>query len=485
MINVSPVVLCGGSGTRLWPLSRASYPKQFLVLSGARSLFQNAVERVNAIAAIDIVIGETLVVTNEEHRFLARDQLSSLGVAAAALLLEPIGRNTAPALALAALHATQGGADPVLVVSPADHSVTDVESFTTALQRCVRCAESGAIVTLSVTPDSPETGYGYVQQHGEPGFHGEFAVTRFVEKPKLETARAYVESGEYAWNSGIFVMKASVWLTSLQHFRPDICDGARLAWAGRRQDAPFVRPDRERFEVIPMESIDYAVMERCPGSMVPIKTVPLAAGWSDLGAWRAVWQVGDKDADGNVESGDTQLVATSNTLVHATSRLVCTVGVKDLVIVETADAVLVTDRAQSQGMDTLTAELEQQSRVELLLHRKTHRPWGWYDNIDAGKGFKVKRIQVNPGASLSLQRHRHRAEHWIVVKGLAEVTCGDETFLLRESESTYIPLGATHRLRNPGNGGLEIIEIQSGSYLGEDDIERLEDAYGRVATAAP
>ncbi len=484
MIIVSPVVLCGGSGTRLWPLSRAAFPKQFLVLSGSHSLFQNAVERVNAIAASDIAVGETLVVTNEEHRFLAHDQLTSLDIAAASFLLEPAGRSTAPALALAALHAMEGGADPVLVVSPADHSIGNTELFTTALQNGVRSAACGTIVTLSITPIGPETGYGYVQRQGEPGNHGEFTVERFVEKPALETARAYVASGEYAWNSGIFILKASVWLDALRHFRPDICDAALRAWAGRSYDAPYVRPDGEKFKAIPQQSIDFAVMEKCPGSAYAIKTLPLAAGWSDLGAWDAVWQAGDKDASGNVTHGDALLIDTSNTLVHSTSRMVGTVGVKDLVIVETADAVLVTDKAQSQSAGKLVAALGRQGRSEHLLHRKSYRPWGWYDNIDVGEGFKVKRIQVNAGASLSLQRHRHRAEHWIVVNGLAEVTCGDKTFLLRQGESTFIPLGATHRLHNPGGAGLEIVEIQTGSYLGEDDIERLEDIYGRVPGAS-
>jgi mannose-1-phosphate guanylyltransferase/mannose-6-phosphate isomerase len=485
MINVSPVILCGGAGTRLWPLSRAAFPKQFLVMAGSLSLFQNAVQRVNAIATADIALGETLVVTNEDHRFLARDQLAALHLPSTSLLLEPVGRNTAPALTLAALRALEGGADPVLLVSPADHAVADLHSFTTALQASVRCAVSGAIVTLSVAPVRPETGFGYIQRQGESGHHGESVVRRFVEKPDLETARAYVASGEYAWNSGVFVLRASVWLNALRHFRPDIWHAAQMAWAGRSYDGLLLRPDLELFKAIPAVSIDYAVMERCPGSIFPVSTVPLAAGWSDLGTWEAVWQWGTKDEAGNLAHGDALLMDTSNTLVHAGNRLVGTVGVKDLVIVETADAVLVTDRAHSQSTDKLVAALLQRGRREHLLHRKTHRPWGWSEIIDAGDGFNVNRIRVNAGASLSLQRHGQRTEHWVVVKGVAEVTCGDKTFLLREGESTCIPSGATHRLHNLGDGALEIIEIQSGSYPGADDIERFDDACDRARTVLP
>ena len=350
MITVLPVILCGGSGTRLWPLSRAAFPKQFLVLSGTRSLFQNAVARAHAVAdaAAGIAVGETLVVTNEEHRFLAREQLASMGVDDASLLLEPVGRSTAPALTLAALHTTASGEDPVLLVCPADHAVADLVAFTAALQAAVHCAASGAIVTLAVTPSGPETGYGYVQRHGEAGPHGECAVQRFVEKPDLQTARAYVQSGQYAWNSGIFVLRASVWLNALRHFRPDIFDAATAAWQGRSIDAPFVRPDSAAFAAIASESIDYAVMEHCPGSAFSIQSISLNAGWSDLGAWDAAWQVGDKDAGGNVTHGDALLADATGTLVHASHRLVAAVGVKDLVIVETADAVLVTERSRSQ-----------------------------------------------------------------------------------------------------------------------------------------
>lgn len=479
MIQITPVILCGGSGTRLWPLSRAGFPKQFLVLSGTNSLFQQAVERVNGIACSEMVVGETLVVTNEEHRFLALDQLRELKSVAATLLLEPVGRNTAPALTLAALQATANGGDPILVVTPADQTIMDAAAFTAALQNSVRAAAHGAIVILGITPDSPETGYGYIKRECVSGVYGEHGVAQFAEKPDLETAKTYLASGDYAWNSGMFVLKASTWLKALAQFRPDIAAASQQAWAGNSADAPFVRPGKADFARIPSESIDYAVMEQCPGSAFPIKMVPLAAGWSDLGAWDAVWQVGQQDAHGNVTAGDTLLADTRDTLVHASSRLVSTVGVNNLVIVETADAVLVADRSQSQHVKKLVHALEQQQRTELTLHRKVHRPWGWYDSIDEDRRFKVKRIQVNPKASLSLQKHHHRAEHWIVVSGTAEVTCGEKVTLLTENQSIYIPLGELHRLSNPGVIPLEIIEVQSGSYLGEDDIVRFEDTYGR------
>jgi mannose-1-phosphate guanylyltransferase/mannose-6-phosphate isomerase len=482
MINVTPVILCGGSGTRLWPLSRTGFPKQFLVLSGTTSLFQQAVERVNQVGASDIAVGSTLVVTNEEHRFLSLDQLRELPHVNATLLLEPAGRNTAPALTLAALQATEDGKDPVLLVTPADQTVQNPAAFQRALQQSIRAAANGGIVILGITPDKPETGYGYIQQSGSAGAHGEYTVAQFAEKPSLEIAKAYLAGGEHTWNSGMFVLRASTWLKALQHFRPDIAIATQAALKDKATDASFVRPNKQAFMQVPSESIDYAVMEKCPGSSYPIHMVPLDAGWNDLGAWDAVWQVnldGHQDAQGNVVQGDVLLADTANTFIHASSRLVGTVGVSNLIVVETADAVLVADRGQSQNVKKLVQQLEDQKRHELALHRKVNRPWGWYDSIDEGERFKVKRIQVNPGASLSLQKHHHRAEHWIVVKGTAEITNGDKLLLLSENQSTYIPLGEVHRLVNPGTVPLEIIEVQSGSYLGEDDIVRFEDIYGR------
>ena len=480
MTNITPVILCGGSGTRLWPLSRAGFPKQFLVLSGTTSLFQQAVERIQSAATADIKMGATLVVTNEEHRFLALDQLRELKGVDTTLLLESAARNTAPALTLAALQARVDDADPILVVTPADQTVVDAPAYTVALQTAVRAAADGAIVILGVTPDRPETGYGYIQTGASQPDQGTWTVQAFAEKPDAVTAQRYLTQGGYYWNAGMFVLRASVWLRALKRFRPDIAEATQQAWAGRSNDAPFVRPDKAGFAAVPSESIDYAVMEKCAGSDIPLRMVPLAAGWNDLGAWESVWQVGQQDAKGNVLHGDVLATDTQDSLVFASSRLVGTVGVQNLVIVETADAVLVADRSQSQNVKKIVNSLEQKKRDEQTLHRKVHRPWGWYDSVDEGARFKVKRIQVKPGASLSLQKHHHRAEHWIVVTGTAEVTCGEKKILLGENQSTYIPLGEVHRLANPGKVPLEIIEVQSGSYLGEDDIVRFEDTYGRA-----
>jgi mannose-1-phosphate guanylyltransferase/mannose-6-phosphate isomerase len=477
-IPIQPVIMAGGSGTRLWPLSRAGFPKQFLSLGSDDSLFQQAVARLMGLAAPDIAVEAPLIVGNAEHRFLALEQLREKHVDPAAVILEPVGRNTAPALTLAALAAREGDADPVLVVSPADQTVTDQAAFTAALQQAIRGAADGAIVILGVTPTSPETAYGYIRSTASEGLH---KVAQFVEKPDAATAARYLAEGGYTWNSGMFVLRASVWLKALAQFRPDILAATQAAWSGRTPDERFIRPTREAFLEVPAESVDYAVMERCPGSAFDIRMVPLAAGWNDLGAWDAVWQVAQKDAAGNSGVGDVMFEDSRNTLVHATGRLVTTLGVDNIIVVETADAVLVADRERSQDVKKLVSRLDKASRTEHSLHRKVHRPWGWYDSVDAGDRFQVKRIMVNPGATLSLQMHHHRAEHWIVVQGTAEVTCGDRKMILTENQSTYIPLGETHRLANPGKLPLEIIEVQSGAYLGEDDIVRFEDTYGRTS----
>jgi mannose-1-phosphate guanylyltransferase / mannose-6-phosphate isomerase len=477
-ISIQPVIMAGGNGTRLWPLSRAGFPKQFLSLGSDDSLFQQAVARLMGLADGDIAVEAPLIVGNAEHRFLALEQLREKRVDPAAVILEPVGRNTAPALTLAALAACEGGADPVLVVSPADQTVADRAAFTAALQQAVRGAADGAIVILGITPASPETAYGYIRSTAGEGLQ---KVAQFVEKPDAATAARYLAEGGYTWNSGMFVLRASVWLKALQQFRPDILAATQAAWSGRTPDERFIRPTREAFLAVPSESVDYAVMERCPGSAFDIRMVPLDAGWNDLGAWDAVWQVADKDAAGNSAVGDVMFEDSRNTLVHATSRLVTTLGLDNVVIVETADAVLVADRERSQEVKKLVNRLDKGQRTEHALHRKVHRPWGWYDSVDSGPRFQVKRIMVNPGATLSLQMHHHRAEHWIVVQGTAEVTCGDRRTILTENQSTYIPLGETHRLANPGKLPLEIIEVQSGSYLGEDDIVRFEDTYGRTS----
>ena len=481
-ILTQPVVMAGGSGTRLWPLSRAGYPKQFLVLSGdpedTLSLFQHAVQRLQGLANHELAVAAPLIVGNEDHRFLVLDQLRELKVDAAAALLEPVGRNTAPAVTLAALAATAEGADPVLVITSADQTVTDSAAFTSAVRQAVCQAADGAIVILGITPDRPETGYGYIKTGATDG-QGITPVQRFVEKPDQATAEAYLAEGGYFWNAGMFVVRASVWLAALQRWRPDIADATRAAWDGRSADAKFVRPAKAAFAAVPSESVDYAVIEKCPGSDIAIRMVALDAGWNDLGAWDAVWQVAPKDGAGNASVGDAIVADSRNTLVHASSRLVSAVGLDNVVVVETADAVLVADRARSQDVKLIVNQLNARGRGEHTLHRKVHRPWGWYDSIDQGQRHQVKRIMVKPGASLSLQMHHHRAEHWIVVSGTAEVTNGDKVILLAENQSTYIPLGQTHRLRNPGKVDLEIIEVQSGSYLGEDDIVRFEDTYGR------
>ncbi len=477
IISICPVIMAGGGGTRLWPLSRLGHPKQFLALSASgRTLLQDSLLRLQGLAVAGWTLARPVVVTNEDYRFLALDQLSVIGHESVAVVLEPAGRNTAPALALAALQAIEAGADPVLLVCPADHGVSDVPAMQAALRAAVTQAASGSVVVLGVPATRPETGYGYIRSEDAQGPQ---RVVQFVEKPDLPTAQRYLASGEFHWNSGIFVLKASTWLAALGRFRPDILSACCASWQARATDGGFVRPGKSEFERVPSESIDYAVMERCPGSEFDICMVPLDAGWSDLGAWDAVWQSRPHDAQGNAVEGDVVLHKSRNTMVHATSRLVAVVGLDDVVVVETPDAVLVMNRTASQDVKDVVAGLNKGKRVEPLQPRKVHRPWGWYDSVDAGSRFQVKRIMVKPGAQLSLQMHHHRAEHWVVVSGTAEVTCDDKTFLLGENQSTYISMGVKHRLANPGHVPLEIIEVQSGGYLGEDDIVRFDDSYGR------
>lgn len=481
MVNIRPVILCGGSGTRLWPLSRSGFPKQFLCLTGADSLFQQAVKRVAALYDGEAAGTPPFVVCNEEHRFLALEQLREIKIEPGAVLLERAGHNTAPALTLAALAALENGDDPVLVVTPADQTIINSVTFTRAIHVAISQAVSGAIVIFGIKPDRPETGYGYIKMRAD-NTENSPVVESFVEKPDTVSAQCFLDEGGYFWNAGIFVLKASVWLQAVEYFRPDISEPICLAWEKRTCDSIFSRPGQVEFTAVPNESIDNAVIARCPGSRFPIAMVPLDAGWSDLGAWDAVWSILPKDAEGNACIGDVLTYDSRNNLVNATSRLVSLVGVENIIVVETPDAVLVIEKSHSQNVKKIVRKLEKLAREEHITHRKVHRPWGWYDNIDEGPRFKVKRIQVKPKASLSLQKHYRRAEHWVVVKGTAEITCGDKIITLNENQSTYIPLGEIHRLANPENIPLEIIEIQSGDYLGEDDIVRLEDSYGRHDT---
>jgi mannose-1-phosphate guanylyltransferase/mannose-6-phosphate isomerase len=466
MALLQPVLLSGGSGTRLWPLSREAYPKQFLPLAGDDTMVQATWKRVAPLATV-----APIVVANEEHRFLVAEQLRQVGAPVPAILLEPVGRNTAPAIAAAALQATAAGEDPLLLVLPSDHVVRDEDAFRTAVRAATAAAENGALVTFGIVPDAPETGFGYIQADAGEGLR---RVLRFVEKPDAVVAQAYLDEGGYYWNSGMFLFRASRYLEELRAFRPDILDAVAAAFASAGRDGDFVRLDKQAFAASPADSIDYAVMEKTADAMV----LPVDMGWSDLGSWSALWDVADRDADGNAHHGDVIAVDTRNSYAYA-QRLVALVGVDDMVVVETDDAILVARKDRVQDVKLVVAQLKESQRSQAVLHRKVYRPWGAYDSIDMGERFQVKRITVNPGGVLSLQMHHHRAEHWIVVSGTAKVTRGEDTLLLSENQSTYIPLGVTHRLENPGMVPLELIEVQSGSYLGEDDIVRFEDAYGR------
>ncbi len=474
-----PVVLSGGSGTRLWPLSREKYPKQLLPLIGEDSLLQATVRRVEGIAGVQLAA--PMVVCNEEYRFVIAEQLRLMGKEGS-ILLEPMGRNTAPALTLAALAAMRDGADPILLVMPADHVILDTPAFQSVVRQGAALADAGAVVTFGITPDSPETGYGYIQSGDAFGGNGAARIARFVEKPDLATAQTYLDDGSYSWNSGLFMMRASVWLAAIGACRADILAACRTAWEQGSADGEFLRVGKEAFGQCPADSIDYAVMERIAAGELALPAgvvIPLSAGWSDVGAWDALWKVLPKDGDGNVAQGDVFLHDCRNTLAMSEGRLVACIGVDNMVIVETPDAILVAHKDKTQDVKKIVDRLKRDQRAEGQLHRKVFRPWGSYDGVDAGERFQVKRIIVKPGATLSLQMHHHRAEHWIVVRGTAKVTRGDSTYLVSENESTFIPLGTRHRLENPGCVALEMIEVQSGSYLGEDDIVRFEDVYGR------
>ena len=480
MHSLIPVILCGGSGTRLWPLSREQYPKQLLpLLNNEDSLLQATARRMEGITGVQL--GTTMVVCNEEYRFIIAEQLRVMNNAAS-ILLEPVGRNTAPALTIAALAAMRGEDDPILLVMPADHVITDTTAFHSVVHKSIKLAAEGAIITFGITPDSPETGYGYIQSGAAFEKDGFFYIERFVEKPNFDAAQSYLDAGSYLWNSGLFMMRASVWLSAIGYCRSDILMACRTAWNQNSVDGEFLRVERLAFEQCPADSIDYAVMENITTDADSLPTgivIPFSAGWSDVGTWDSLWQILPKDNKGNVSRGDVLLHDCHGSLVMSENRLVACVGVEDIVVVETPDAVLVAHKDKTQDVKKIVASLKHEKRAEGQLHRKIFRPWGWYDCVDIGKRFQVKRIVVKPGASLSLQMHHHRAEHWIVVSGTAQVTRGDTKYLVSENESTFIPLGTRHRLENPGSVPLEIIEVQSGSYLGEDDIVRFEDDYGR------
>jgi mannose-1-phosphate guanylyltransferase / mannose-6-phosphate isomerase len=473
---LTPVILSGGAGTRLWPLSRELYPKQLLALTGERTMLQQTALRLSGLAAASPV-----VVCNDAHRFLVAEQLRQLKMDTRAVVLEPFGRNTAPAIALAALAGLKiaAGDDPELLVLPADHVIRDVSAFQKAVRTALPAVQQDKLVTFGIVPSAPETGYGYIQRGAETGSGaGLFQIARFVEKPSLERAQEFLKSGDYLWNSGMFMFRASRYLQELEKFAPQIARVCRAAFETAQSDLDFMRVDARTFENCPSDSIDYAVMEKTSDAVV----VPLDAGWSDVGSWSALHEACDADGHGNVSRGDVISEDSSGNYLYAESRLVATVGLKDHVVVETKDAVLVAPKDRVQDVKKLVTRLKEAGRYEHSLHREVFRPWGSYDSIENGERFQVKRLKVKPGATLSLQMHHHRAEHWIVVSGTARITRGEEVFLLEENQSTYIPIGVKHRIENPGMIPLHIIEVQSGSYLGEDDIVRFDDRYGRQGT---
>lgn len=471
-MTLYPVILSGGSGSRLWPLSREHYPKPLLPLVTDRTLLQDTASRLDGVPGQ----GNAIYVCNEEHRFLLAEQVAQLGKTPSTIILEPEGRNTAPALTLAALYLASHDADALMIVMPADHVMREPGRFVAAVQQGRDRAVTGSLVTFGIVPDRPETGYGYIRRGAALAGESVYAVGAFVEKPDLATATRYLDAGDCYWNSGIFMMRADRWLEEIALHRPDILERCRRAMETGKQDSDFFRVNKAEFSACPSDSIDYAVMEKTDHAVV----VPLDAGWSDVGAWPALWDVCPRDENGNVTQGDVIVEDTHNAFLVAQHRVLATVGLDNIIVVETPDAVLVASKEKAQNVKEIVKRLKQDQRDECKVHRRVYRPWGSYEGIDTGSRFQVKRLTVKPGAQLSLQMHHHRAEHWVVVKGTARVTCGDQVFNLHENESTYIPMGERHRLENPGAIPLEVIEIQSGSYLGEDDIVRFEDVYDRV-----
>ncbi len=472
-MQLTPVVLSGGAGTRLWPLSRELYPKQLLPLVGAHTMLQDTVRR---LSGLDVTA--PIVVCNEAHRFMVAEQLRSIDAPARSIVLEPVGRNTAPAIAMAALAAiSSGSGDELLLVLPADHVIRDLSAFHTAVRVAAVAARAGQLVTFGVVPHAPETGYGYIQRGA--ALAAGWRIAGFVEKPERAVAEQFLAAGGYYWNSGMFMFSARRYLDELRRQAPDIATACELAFATARRDLDFTRVDAAAFSACRSESIDYAVMEKTSDAVV----VPLDAGWSDVGSWSSLQAASAADADGNVVRGDVLAEDTRNSFLYAESRLVAVVGLRDHVVVETKDAVLVAPRDRVQDVKSLVARIKESGRSEHLLHREVFRPWGSYDSLDSGERFQVKRLTVRPGGVLSLQLHHHRAEHWVVVSGTARITRGEEVFLLEENQSTYIPIGVRHRIENPGKVPLHIIEVQSGGYLGEDDIVRFEDQYGREGSS--
>jgi len=464
-----PVLLSGGVGSRLWPLSRELNPKQFLPLTGELSLLEQTLQR-----ALNLDSGKPIVVCNDDHRFMVAEQLRNVEIDPDAIILEPVGRNTAPAVAVAAMRAMSQAEDAILLVMPADHVVNDIAAFTAAVETGMPEAIKGNLVTFGIIPEGPETGYGYIRR-SDMASEGCFAIAEFVEKPSLDVAQQYVDSGDYFWNSGMFLLGARAYLDELKIHAPEMLSAAEKAYTKAREDLDFIRLDADEFAACSSDSIDYAVMEKTDKGVV----VPMACGWSDVGSWSSLWEIGGKDGNGNVSSGDTILHSTQDSYIHSSSRLVTTIGVDNIVVVETADAILVADKRHVQDVKAIVSTLKLEQREEVNSHTKVYRPWGSYESLVVAERFQVKRIIVNPGQQLSLQMHHHRAEHWIVVRGTALVTCGDKESILSEDQSTYIPLGTKHRLANTGVIPLELIEVQSGSYLGEDDIVRFDDVYGR------
>jgi mannose-1-phosphate guanylyltransferase/mannose-6-phosphate isomerase len=481
---LQPIILSGGSGTRLWPLSREKHPKQLLALTGEETMLQATATRICNFSGTLEVASKLIVVCNEEYRFITAEQLRAINLPPASLLLEPFGRNTAPALTLAAFSSNESlQSDAVLLIMPADHVIRDVASFHRAVQEGIPQAVAGAMVTFGVQPDRAETGYGYMRVGETLRNSGVRQLKAFVEKPDLITANRYLQDGNYLWNSGIFMVRASIWLRAIAYLDQPIYQSCQLAMKRARADADFIRIDKASFEACPANSIDYAVMEKLaltPELGIPSCVVPMQAGWSDVGAWDAVWQVSAKDIDGNSTHGDVLMEDSQNCLIRAENRLVTCLGLEDTIVIETADAVLVTNKKSTQNIKRVVARLKEKNYSQTENHRKVYRPWGHYDSVDEGEHFQVKQIVVKPGGRLSMQMHHHRAEHWIVVSGTALVTRGDESMTLIANQSTYIPLGVKHRLENPGIVDLKLIEVQSGSYLGEDDIVRFDDIYGRI-----